>query len=136
MRRVVPIQSAFVLRGGSRMKSLNWLLVSFVFTTHFALSACQSKTTESSQASVGSGPEPETERCGTVIQKSAQIFLQSVSGNSDENVDYLLEPQDGATTQVLEDLAQRAGNACITARFVASSDSAMVTTVANIRETN
>lgn len=92
--------------------------------------------TESVQASVDSGAVRDKEMCGTVIQKEAKIYLQSKASHSEEKSDYLLESQDGATTQVLEDLAGRTGNACITARFVASSDSVMVKTVANIRETN
>jgi hypothetical protein len=118
------------------MKSNLTFLSLLIIVVPIGLTACQSQTSELSQASTDSGGASNTEMCGTVIQKSAKIYLQSISGNSEENADYLLEPQDGATTQVLEDLAQRAGNACITARFVASSDSVMITTVANIRETN
>ncbi len=107
-----------------------------IVLTCFSLSACLSQSGSSSQASVESSPERDKEMCGTVTQKSSSFYLQIGTVSSGENSDYLLEPQDGATTQVLEDLAGRTGNACITARFVASSDSVMVRTVANIRETN
>ena len=116
----------------------NYLSLSSVITvlTCVGVVACQSRTTDAQQASVESESVSDKEMCGTVIQKLQSIYLQSVSGNSEDNGDYLLEPQDGATLQVLDDLAQRAGNACITARFVVTTQAVLVTSVANIRETN
>lgn len=109
----------------------------FVFTIVVSglLVACKNKSTDYSVASVDTGTVKDKEMCGTVVQKSESIFLQSVEGKSQINSDYLLEPQDGATTQVLQDLALRAGNACITAQFLTTNDAVLVKTVASIRET-
>lgn len=110
-------------------------LLPFTALVFLAL-ACRTKGSESSTASAGSDAGVLRELCGTVFSRSDSIFLQSAEGNSEDNGDYVLEPQDGATTQVLEDLAYRSGRACITAQFSSSGDAVLVKTVASIRETN
>jgi hypothetical protein len=115
------------------MKSTSLLpIIALVFLAF----ACRTKGSESSAASVGADSGTLKELCGTVFARSDSIFLQSVEGNSEDGGDYMLEPQDGATTQVLEDLAYRSGRACITAHFSGASDPVSVKTVASIRETN
>ena len=74
------------------------------------------------------------EECGTVMMKSSDIVLQVTSNNSENNVDHVLEPQDGASANVLQEMAIRLANACIKADFSKRGQPVLVKSVSDVRE--
>ena len=95
--------------------------------------ACRAKESDSETASAGSA-DSSSGMCGTVISKESVLMLQVVSENSESNADYILDPQDGATTNMLNDIAIRLGRACIKADFSKRGQPVVVKSVSMIRE--
>jgi hypothetical protein len=99
----------------------------------FLAVSCQAKESDSDAASAGSA-DASSGTCGTVISKESVLLLQVVSENSEKNADYILEPQDGATTNLLNDIAMRVGRACIKADFSKVDQPVLVKSVSMVRE--
>lgn len=74
------------------------------------------------------------EECGTVMMKSSEIIFQVTGNNSENNVNHVLEPQDGASANVLQEMAMRLANICIKADFSKPGQPILVKSVSVIRE--
>jgi hypothetical protein len=98
--------------------------------------ACkQPQPNASNTNSVKAAPTAQAEikgECGTLVLVKDAIYLQVVSNNSDVGGDRLLEPQDGATENILRDGAEKMNSVCIDADF-SLPDPIMVKSAAQIQ---
>lgn len=74
------------------------------------------------------------EECGTVMMKQNDIIFQVSNNNSENNLDHVLEPEDGAVANVLQDLAMKMAQACISADFSKSGQPVMIKSASVVRE--
>lgn len=97
--------------------------------------ACKSQGSDSSTSAAGSQKSAAvSEQCGTVMFKGSDIVFQVSGNNSENNLDHVLEPQDGASTNILQDMASKLAQACIKAEFNASGKPVMIKSASVIRE--
>jgi hypothetical protein len=111
------------------ISALSLTLVSIGCKQQSALSA--SRSLETSPTPTQEALADLTTECGTLVFVKGEIYLQIVSGNSETNADRLLEPQDGATTNVLTAKAEKLESVCINADF-SKPDPVMITSVSQI----
>ncbi|NBO38110.1 hypothetical protein EBU99_05965 [bacterium] len=75
-----------------------------------------------------------TEECGTLTMKSTQVVLQVTGNNSENNVNRVLEPQDGSTLNALQDLASRLTRVCVKGDFSKSTGAVSIHSMSLVRE--
>ncbi len=97
--------------------------------------ACKTQESDSSTAAAGSQPTAALqEQCGTVMLKGSDIVFQVSGNNSENNLDFVLEPQDGASTNMLQDMATKLSQACIKAEFTSAGKPVIIKSASVIRE--
>lgn len=114
-----------------------------IFALACAVMSCQKATVTSNANTIDKAKveptqteqsaQPQVGECGTLILTKNRIYLQVVSSQSDGNADRLLEPQDGATENILKEKAEKLASVCINADFT-KPDPIMVVSVSQIRE--
>ncbi|MFZ9521427.1 MAG: hypothetical protein ACO3A4_13215 [Silvanigrellaceae bacterium] len=76
-----------------------------------------------------------TEECGVLMTgASGELLLQVVDKNSENNGNRVIEPQDGASSNLLKDYASTMTEVCIKGDFSNAAASVMVTSTAAIRK--
>jgi hypothetical protein len=103
------------------------LFASLVAAAALGIVACKQPEPVASNAnSAGTSPSLATasnatadlkEECGTLVFVKSAIYLQVVTNNSEVGGDRLLEPQDGATENILREGAEKMSAVCIAADF-------------------
>ncbi|MEN9810900.1 MAG: hypothetical protein RLZZ488_2467 [Pseudomonadota bacterium] len=75
-----------------------------------------------------------TEECGVLMMSPAgKIVLQIAGNNSENNVDRELDPQDGATENLLKQYAASLTEVCVKGDFSASASAVMIKSQSAIR---
>lgn len=101
-----------------------------------ALSACKSEVESNTQnaqaANANSAIEKSLEVCGTVLVNNGKIYLQISNDNSEKNSMPELRGSDVETTNALQAIAEKLGNACISADF--SKEIVTVSSIAAIKK--
>lgn len=78
-----------------------------------------------------------TEECGVVmITPAGKIVLQIAGNNSENNVDRELDPQDGATENLLKQYAASLTEVCVKGDFSSATSAVMVKSQSAIRKSN
>ncbi|MEN9825039.1 MAG: hypothetical protein RI953_784 [Pseudomonadota bacterium] len=76
-----------------------------------------------------------TEECGVLMTgASGEILLQVVGQNSEQNSNRVIEPQDGASSNILKDYAASMSEVCIKGDFTSKTASVLVNSAAAIRK--
>ncbi|NBW80791.1 hypothetical protein EBR21_03465 [bacterium] len=76
-----------------------------------------------------------TEECGVLMTgASGELLLQVVGQNSDQNGNRVIEPQDGASSNILKDYASSMTEVCIKGDFSSKTASVLVNSPSAIRK--
>ncbi|MBM3380872.1 MAG: hypothetical protein FJY29_00310 [Betaproteobacteria bacterium] len=97
--------------------------------------ACKAQDSDASTSAAGSQRSAAiSEQCGTVMLKGSDIVFQVSGNNSENNLDYVLDPQDGASSNILQDMATKLSQACIKAEFSSAGKPLIIKSASVIRE--